>query len=85
MQTNNPYIREELEQISERLRSLLSQEEQYLTIDGAAAFLKVARSRLYKFTMYKEIPYIKKGGILRFRKSDLVAWLESGSQPPIVI
>lgn len=52
--------------------------EEYLTIDEAAAFLKVRHSYLYEPKNRANIPYIKKGNLLRFRKSDLIKYLESG-------
>lgn len=41
-----------------------------------AAFLKVSRSWVYKRCDAKEIPHIRKGGIVRFDPAKVRAWFE---------
>ena len=48
-----------------------------LTIDEAAKLLRVKRSTLYSWVHRRQIPFQKVGSLLRFRKDDLEAWLES--------
>jgi len=58
------------------LISALLEEESYLTIEEACAFLKVPKSHLYKKEFQQQMPYIRFGRLLRYRKSDLVAFYE---------
>ena len=48
-----------------------------LTIDEAAKLLRVKRSTLYSWVHRRQIPFQKVGSLVRFRKDDLEAWLES--------
>lgn len=53
--------------------------DQLWTIGETAAYLRVPVSSVYKMTARKariRIPHIRLAGRLRFRKSDLDAWLE---------
>jgi excisionase family DNA binding protein len=55
-----------------------------LTIDEAAAFLKVKKRTVYR---HPEIPRVKVGGQLRFIQEDLERWLRSqagGLEAPIL-
>lgn len=82
----NPFeiILSRLDKIDERLaqienKNLNVQEESYLKIEAAAAFLSSTRGALQVMTHRKTIPHIKKMGKLYFRKSDLLKWLEDGA------
>ncbi|KKM88493.1 hypothetical protein LCGC14_1258140 [marine sediment metagenome] len=48
-------------------------------IQEAAEYLRVARQTLYNLVNRKEIPFLKAGGSLRFRKSELDEWLLDGA------
>ena len=48
-------------------------------IQEAAQYLQVARQTLYNLVSRKEIPYLKAGKSLRFRKSELDEWLLDGA------
>lgn len=48
-------------------------------IQEAAQYLRVARQTLYNLVNRKEIPFLKAGGSLRFRKSELDEWLLDGA------
>ncbi len=52
--------------------------EEYLTIIQASELLNLAKPTIYTLTCRHEIPFIKKGKKLYFKKSDLVEWLNSG-------
>jgi excisionase family DNA binding protein len=45
----------------------------------AADYLRLARQTLYNMVSQGEIPFLKAGRALRFRKSELDAWLESSA------
>lgn len=53
-----------------------------LTLPEAADYLRLAKQTIYNLVNRGEIPYLKAGRQLRFRKSDLDAWLESGAATP---
>ena len=48
-------------------------------IQEAAQYLRMARQTLYNLVHRKEIPFLKAGGSLRFRKSELDEWLLDGA------
>ena len=52
-------------------------EEALIGINEAAAFLDVPRSWLYSRTRTRTVPFLKCGRYVKFRRSDLIAWLES--------
>ena len=50
---------------------------EYLTITQAAEYLNLATPTIYGFTSKNEIPFLKKGKKLYFKKNDLDNWLVS--------
>jgi len=52
-----------------------------LTVDEAAAFLRIKRNTLYTWAYRKQIPSQKVGKALRFRREDLEAWLKAQARP----
>lgn len=76
------------QRVIELLRPVLSsngKKEQDIIFDvpGLAEYLKVSRKWIYEKTHYKEIPYIKIGGQLRFRKKDIDKWLDEYNVPTV--
>ena len=58
------------------LEQLLHQGKDVLTLEGAAKFMGIARSSLYKMTHEQTIPFYKPNGkMIFFEKSDLLAWV----------
>lgn len=55
-----------------------SEQDEILFINQAAKFLNLAKPTLYGLTSKNEIPYIKKGKKLIFRRSELLKWLDEG-------
>jgi excisionase family DNA binding protein len=51
-----------------------------LTIDELAAYLKIAKSTLYKLAQEGKLPGLKVGRHWRFRREAIDRWLE---QPPM--
>lgn len=47
----------------------------YLTIKEASEYLRLATPTIYSFTSKNEIPFIKKGKRLYFKKAELDQWL----------
>lgn len=52
---------------------------EYMTISKASEFIGKTDNALRVMVHKNQLPHIKKQGKLFFRKSDLVAWFESGS------
>lgn len=48
-----------------------------LSVDDAAAYLKVSHSLIYKYVEQMRIPHIKIGGRIRFDPSALSEWISS--------
>ena len=51
-----------------------------LSISQAAEYLNLAKQTLYGFTSKGEIPYLKRGKKLYFKKSELANWLSEGKK-----
>lgn len=51
-----------------------------MTLSEAANYLQLSKQTIYGYTSSREIPHLKKGKRLRFRKSDLDKWLSEGRQ-----
>ena len=52
-------------------------EDEILTLDEVAAYLKAGKRTVYRLAASGEIPAFKLGGTWRFRKSDLERWIAS--------
>ena len=73
------------DKVCERLNplSLFSSEpnDDIFDVKSLSQYLKVSPQWIYERTHLKEIPHIKKQGILRFRKCDIDKWLSSHNIP----
>jgi len=58
--------------------------EPFLGLHDAAKVLGVSSHTLYAYVAHDRVPYYKVGGRLRFRRSQLVAWVESSRRGPEV-
>jgi excisionase family DNA binding protein len=54
--------------------------KELMNIDEASTFLDIAKTTLYKFTSERKIPHIKKAKKLLFKRSELIAWLETAKK-----
>ena len=61
----------------------LDESVEILTINEAAKFLNMKVSNLRSAIFKRKIPYLKIGALIRFKKSDLVEWLEKSLVYPI--
>jgi len=52
------------------------QDTNLMTVEDVAKLLKVEKQLVYKLKCDKKIPFIKIGGVIRFRPSDIEEWLE---------
>jgi len=53
------------------------QEDEILTVEEVAAFLKAGKRTVYRLAANGTIPAFKLGGTWRFRRAALNAWIES--------
>ncbi len=51
------------------------------TIPEVAEYLKMSISKVYDMVKTERIPYIRIGGNVRIRESDLIEWLEEQTRP----
>ncbi len=54
-----------------------SNQTELLTIGEAAALLALKPSRMRTAVFKRELPFLKIGKLLRFRREDLIQWVES--------
>ena len=50
---------------------------QLMTINEASIFLNLKVSKLRRYVFMRAIPYYKIGSLIRFKKDDLLQWLEN--------
>jgi excisionase family DNA binding protein len=48
-----------------------------MTIEEAALFLNLKVSKLRRYVFMRGIPYYKIGSLIRFKKDDLLQWVEA--------
>jgi excisionase family DNA binding protein len=54
--------------------------ETYLDISGLAKYLGVAEKTVRKWVLNREMPYCKIMKVIRFRVSEIEAWINSGGK-----
>ena len=52
------------------------QDTNLMTVEDVAALLKVEKQLVYKLRRDRKIPFIKIGGVIRFRRVDVDEWIE---------
>ena len=52
-------------------------EDEILTVDEVAAYLKLAKKTIYKLVSTNELPPFRIGKFLRFKKAEVVEWLNN--------
>jgi excisionase family DNA binding protein len=51
--------------------------DSYLTVNDVALFLKLSVQTIRRYTMLKEIPFVKINRAVRYKKSEIEAWVEN--------
>ena len=59
------------------------EDDPLMTLEECSKYLGVKEQWLYKRVSFKEIPYIKAGRFLKFKKSEIDRWLEDNSIPQV--
>lgn len=74
-----------VEAIAERAAALVSDRlpatEEWLDVDGAAAYMKCGKSRVYALTSQGALPVFKDGSRSLYRRDDLREFILSGGAP----
>ncbi len=72
----------QLEQIQQDLHSLQTTLgatlPEYLNTKNVAAFTGLSKHTIYKYVEHNQIPFFKFGNSLRFKRMEIVQWMESG-------
>ena len=71
------------ESILKAMEAMLHPAEPYLSFEQAVAYLKTTKRSLADRVRAREIPYIKDGKFIKFRRKDLDAYMESRRVMPI--
>ena len=72
-----------VEKLFERLKPILSdhgpkeRDDLLYDVAGLAEYLKASKKWIYERVQFKEIPFLKINGMLRFRKKDIANWLQT--------
>jgi excisionase family DNA binding protein len=84
---NTKLINDIVEKVVEELKPLLSDnittEDNLFTVITLALHLHVSEQWVYDRVSLNEIPYMKMGKFLRFRKSEIDKWLDKMKTPAI--
>ena len=76
------------EKVAERLEPLLKQnpkssDNELMTVDEVAKYLKTKKSSIYDKVHSKSIPFLKYGNSLRFKKNHVDIWLRNPYHPDL--
>jgi len=71
------------ESILKAMEAMLHPAEPYLSFEQAVDYLKTTARSLKDRVRAREIPYIKDGKFIKFRRKDLDAYMESHRVTPI--
>lgn len=71
------------ENILKAMEAMMLPAEPYLSFDEAVVYLKTTKRVLADRVRAREIPFIKDGKFIKFRRNDLDAYMESHRVTPI--
>jgi len=60
-------------------------EKGLMGVDDLVKYLGVSKDWIYQRTANNEIPFVKLGHLVKFRKSDIELWLLKGAVPALVL
>jgi excisionase family DNA binding protein len=69
---------EDVERIAEAVADRLRPDDEWLDVEGAAAYLKCRRQRMYDLSSESRIPVHREGIRLLFSRRELDDWIKSG-------
>ncbi len=76
--------------VMERLKPVISgngkhEDDTVFDVKGLCDYLHVSDKWIYERTHLKEIPHLKVNGLLRFRRRDIIKWLNTFNVPAVSI
>ena len=76
------------DKVFDKLKPLISgngkhEDDVIFDVVGLSQYLRVSTKWIYERTQFKEIPFKKIKGLLRFRKKDIDRWIDSYNVPAI--
>lgn len=71
------------ESILKAMEAMLHPADPYLSFEQAVVYLKTTKRALADRVRAREIPYIKDGKFIKFRRKDLDAYMESRRVMPV--
>ncbi len=83
-------INDIVEKVVEKLKPLLnnshdSKNNELMTVEELANYLKAKKSTIYDKVHSKSIPFLKNGNSLRFRRKHIDLWLQNPYHPDLSI
>jgi len=87
---NSQLINDIVEKVVERLKPLLnnshnSKDNELMTVDEVAQYLKMKKSTIYDKVHTRTIPFLKNGGSSRFRRKHIDLWMHNPYHPDLDI
>jgi excisionase family DNA binding protein len=77
-------VKEIAQEVAKRVKPIVvsnNSEDVLFAVEELSKYLKVSDQWVYERTQLKEIPHIKMGKFLRFRKPEVDCWLDSKKVP----
>lgn len=59
-------------------------QNEILNLNEASKLMHLSKSTIYGLVCKRKIPYFKQGKILRFKRSELFAWIEFGRKKTVI-
>jgi excisionase family DNA binding protein len=69
--------------MSEQTRKSETSKTEFLNLKEAAQYLNLANQTIYGLTSKNEIPFLKRGKKLYFKKSELENWINEGKRKSV--
>ncbi len=82
-QLKNNIVQEVITGLKPLLSNKGSGKDEIFTVETLSKYLNVPTKKIYDMTHLKEIPFLKVGRGLRFRKSEIDSWLQESYTPAV--
>lgn len=73
-------VRSEIERFANEKKQPTKETPEFLTIQEACKLLNLAKPTIYGHVSKRNLPHIKRGKKLMFKRESLIAWLEQGNR-----
>lgn len=77
MDNYNPFtaLQKRLDDLDRKIDIISGSPAEWMTLDEVCDYLNLSKSSIYKLTMKNGIPFYKLGRILKFKRSEVDAWI----------